>query len=223
MYFLSHFFVDRNRNDPYFAVGTLIPDLATGFTKTYNSKIRNKSFDIKGNEAAIHQGILRHFELDKIFHTSPLFLHHCEKAKQQLIYSQLNRDRLRLSVIAHLGVEMLLDHWLILNFEGIVTSYYKLLQQVDVEILNSYLDKILPEVGKQRFLSNFMRFKEVEFLKYLEKPDGTVTGIVKTYEMATGVVFEKEEEEKLLRALHNIKNDMRYSSEKLLDLNISGR
>jgi hypothetical protein len=80
-----------------------------------------------------------------------------------------------------------------------------------------YLNVLLDERGTDATIA-FERFLEVKFLNYLEQTEGAAEGIMRTAHRAIGVDFNRRIGEKLIRALHNIDLDMRYSWNKLLEI-----
>ena len=218
MHFLSHYYVDRSKNDPFFVLGALLPDIIPHFTKTYNSKIRYKEWDIGEPLASIHRGVLRHFELDAVFHSSLVFKESCHLATQRMSAEGLDREKYRFWFLSHITIELMLDRILIMNEPNLANQYYKVLNYVDINKLSAYLNFIATDEEKSKILTNFIRFLDVRFLQYFDTVDGVAEGIVRTALRATGVVFTPDDRDRLVAALHNIENDMRYRSEKLLDV-----
>ncbi len=218
MHFLSHYYVDRHTADPYRVVGALLPDISPGFTRTYNAVIRKNDWTLKQGSAHIHEGVLRHYDVDRQFHGSAVFEEAVAHALHTLIGSGLDRDRYRLSFIAHIAVELLLDRLLIGTDPGLVNVYYSLLESVERDKLGVYLNRIMPDSQVQRTLQAFDRFMEIRFLQYFDRTDGAAEGIVRTTKRAIGVDFTAEDRAKLLGALHNIEGDMRYRWHKLLEV-----
>jgi len=218
MHFLSHYYVDRNNYNPLFVSGALLPDIAPHFTRTYNSKIRNREWNLDEPEASVHRGVLRHYELDAVFHSSLVFKESCSYASICLEQAGLNREKYRFWFLGHIVTEVLLDRQLILLEPDLVKEYYDVLSSVDINKLDAYLNFISPEEEKSKILTNFIKFLDVRFLRYLEQMDGAAEGIVRTVLRAIGVSFTDEDKKRLIAALHNIENDMRYRSKNLLDL-----
>ena len=218
MHFLSHYYLDRSQNNPLFTLGALIPDIAPGFTKTYNAKIRNKTWSLNAPADSVHRGILRHYELDAAFHGSIVFRECCTKTSKSLAETGLDREKYRFWFLGHIVTEVLLDRQLILQNESLIDEYYNVLSSVDTNKFNAYFYFNASEEEKNKILSNFIRFLDVRFLQYLREMDGAAEGIVRTVFRATGVAFTDEDRVRLIIALHNIESDMRYSSKKLLEI-----
>jgi hypothetical protein len=216
MHFLSHYYVDRGKNNPFFVAGALLPDIAPGFTKTYNSRIRNKDLYLTDDVVYIHEGVLRHYELDAVFHASVAFRESCHKASQRMADEGLDRDKYRFWFLSHIATEVMLDRQLILSDTGLVDEYYGMLNSVDINILERYLNFVVDVEGKSKILINFIRFLEIRFLKHVGTIEGASEGIVRTVLKATGISFDDADRAKLEAALRNIEDDIRYTSEKLL-------
>jgi hypothetical protein len=217
MHYLSHYFNELPQNDPYFVAGLAIPDLAPHFSKSYNSIIKNYVVADNRELELIHRGILRHYGADKEFHQSKLFNEHMSKALQSFLEEGLSRERLRLSFIAHIAVEMMIDHRIIVEEEGICENYYRILNSADEQVLNKYFDLHGLAYEKQKFLIRFQFFKERRFLFLFKDIANVATALNRTYSMVTGVDFTPAEQSKFVAALNNIDNALRYSWKLILN------
>jgi hypothetical protein len=218
MHFLSHYYIDRGLHNGAFVFGALLPDIAPGFTKTYNSKIRFKEWELQEPSASLHAGVLRHYALDAVFHSSLAFKESCAMATQTLIGSGLDRQHYRFWFLSHILTEVLLDRQLILQNESLLDEYYGLLYGIDINKFDAYFNFIVAGEEKNGILANFMRFIEVRFLYHLKTLDGAAEGISRTMLRATGVQISGSDRAKLMQALHNIEEGMRYRWKKLIDL-----
>jgi hypothetical protein len=222
MNFLSHYYVDRNKHTAPFVLGALLPDIAPDFTKTYNANIRYGEWNLEEPAASVHAGVLRHYEMDAIFHNSVVFKEACAYATGCMAEAGLDREKYRFWFLSHIVTEVLLDRQLILENPGLVDEYYAVLSSIDTNKMDAYLYFNVSKVEKNRILINFMKFMEVKFLQYLKTMDGAAESLVRTVHRAIGVSFTEVDREKLVIALHNIEGAMRYSSKKLLDHENSG-
>ena len=127
MHYLSHFYCELPQNNPYFVIGLAIPDLTPGFSKSYNSVIKKSVVTNNRELELIHQGILSHYGADKRFHQFGLFNEFMAMALQAFLTEGLNRERLRLSVLAHVAVEMMIDRQIVLEYEHLCVEYYDML------------------------------------------------------------------------------------------------
>jgi hypothetical protein len=218
MHFLSHYYVDRHGYNPYLVLGALLPDISPGFTRTYNSVIRKNEWHLEGDVSEIHKGVLRHYDVDAQFHSSLYFRKACADALKHMIDAGLDRDQYRLSFLAHIAVEVMLDRQLIAENDSLVSEYYKLLESIEIDTFSLYLSHVMPDEVREKTLGGFARFLEVKFLTYIDTVEGAAEGITRTGLKATGVRFTETDREKLIVALHNIGNELRYSWNKLLEI-----
>ncbi len=216
MHFLAHYYTELPANNPLFVAALAIPDLTPHFTKIYNSFIVKHVPPEDENLKQIHIGIVQHFGADKRFHNSPLFLQHVSMATQWFLQVGLNRERLRLSVIAHLAVEMIIDRQIILGEEKICTQHYTLLENADETILTSYFNFFSLNNEKKFFLRSFQFYKERRFLFLFKELENIVFGLNKIYGSVTKTELTETEKRKFLTALRNIDNDIRYSWQEIL-------
>lgn len=218
VHFLSHYYLDKQLHNPYFVTGALLPDILPHFTKTYNDSIRKKTWVFDEPIRSLHSGILRHYELDALFHASGTFKEMCHQASELFMRAGLDRNKFRLWFVSHIAVEVLLDRQLLLQETRLTEEYYSLLEQVEISKLEQYLKSVASAEHVNMGVNHFLRFKEVKFLYYLSKIEGAAEGIMRTVHKATGIVFSETDKAKLLTALHNIDLEIRYKSEKLIDL-----
>jgi hypothetical protein len=217
MHFLAHYYTELPANNPLFVAALAVPDLTPRFTKIYNSIIVKHVKPKDENLQQIHRGIVQHFEGDKRFHNSPLFKQQMTNAINHFLEAGLSRDKLRLSVIAHVAVEMMIDRQIILANETICTQYYELLESADETILTSYFNLFVLENEKKDFFRSFQFYKQKRFLFLFNELENIVFGLDKVYGSVTRTEFTATEKEKFLAALHNIDNDMRYSWQEILN------
>ena len=136
-----------------------------------------------------------------------------------MIEAGLDRDKYRLSFLAHIGVEVMLDKQLIVHNSSLINVYYKLLESTQSDNFSKYLSQIMADPQREATMRAFRRFMEMRFLNYLSKTEGAAEGIIRTAHRAIGIDFTEADKGKLITALHNIDNEMRYSWNKLLEIN----
>jgi hypothetical protein len=217
MHFLAHYYTELPSNNPLFVAALAIPDLTPRFTKIYNSLIVKHAPPTSSDLKQIHNGIVQHFTGDKRFHHSPLFLQHVSLAIQCFVNAGLSRERLRLSVIAHIAVEMMIDRQIILENQGICEEYYALLEKADEQVLNNYFALFSLQDEKRFFLRSFQFFKQRRFLFLFTNLENIVFGLNRVYGSVAKTEFTEPEKRKFLTALHNIDNQLRYSWQEILN------
>ncbi len=216
MHFLAHYYTELPADNPLFVAGLTIPDLTPRFTKIYNSLIVKHSPPTSPDLKQIQNSIVQHFKGDKRFHPSSLFLEQIKLTIEAFLKEGLNRERLRLSVIAHLAVEMLIDRQIVMQKKGICEEYYRTINRADETVLTNYFDLFALEEQKRNFLRTFQFFKQKQFLFLFTELENIVFGLNRVYGMVAGTEFTENEKQRLLTALHNIDGDLRYSWQSIL-------
>ncbi|MEM6631205.1 MAG: hypothetical protein AAF694_16100 [Bacteroidota bacterium] len=167
MNFISHYFLDRDKTSSFFFVGVSTPDLISNF----DSRIRLKESklplivenDASEMELRFYQGVLRHFDVDKRFHSSQFF-----RQETRYLSSTLKRTFPDDSVnrgffVAHILLELILDRVLIRRHNELLFSFYKHFDKTEIDELVALTEwvsqKKLPGYGE--FLE---KFAEKQFL-----------------------------------------------------------
>ena len=127
MNFISHFYLDRDLNDSHFFTGVSTPDLVSLFDRNIRLKARQMPLLMENEatpeEVSFYQGVLRHFEGDRIFHTSHFF----ERETGQIndILKETFQERVgRGFFVAHILFELLLDKILIQDDPSLLSEFY---------------------------------------------------------------------------------------------------
>ena len=216
MHFLSHYYAELPLNSPLFVAALTIPDLTIGFSKTYNSLIKTMELPENPDLAEVHKGILAHYAGDKRFHNSPAFMQQQHLFTQSFVNAGLDRTRLRLSVLAHIAVEMMLDRQILLHDASICSRFYEIVDNADMAVLQNYFDSLSLEEQKRVFLERFHFFKQRRFLFLFDDLENIVFGLNRVYGMVTKTEFSVKEKRQFAEALHNMDVVLRYSWQELL-------
>lgn len=216
MHFLSHFYVEQPETTPLFVVGLIIPDLTPGFSKIYNTSIKQKPLPANNSLSLIQQGIERHYEGDKTFHNSPDFMQQVANATQSFIAENLNRTRLRLSVIAHVAVELMIDRQILLENQDICVDFYDVLNKAEDIDLHAYFSALGQTNAGTHFMARWNFFKERKFLFMFTELENIAGGLSRIYKNVTGTEFTEAEKASFVVALNNIETELRYSWKEIL-------
>ena len=133
MNFVAHFFLDRDNDSPHFAIGAATPDLLS----IYNPEFRIKPGHIQDIDPStlepgaqeLLKGIERHFEADRIFHSSPFFTYETGEISRELTHRFPNGGVPRKYFIAHVLLELVLDKVLISDYPDLLNKYYAQFQK----------------------------------------------------------------------------------------------
>jgi hypothetical protein len=218
MYLLAHYFTHKNQSGAYHCVGGLLPDITPGFTSLYNRHIRKAAVMFSTETAEIHRGISDHFKADSNFHNNNHFLHLTKTGIKSLEHSGLDRSKIRLSVVAHIMVEMAVDHELVNLYPQLTDEFYHLLQGVEVKYISHYFDKVNSSLEHDSFIANFTRFMERKYLYRLHEYEGVAEGLSIIYSTATNYRFSSSEKDLLIKSLRNIQPLIRLRLNHLITL-----
>lgn len=176
MNFISHYFLDKERTDSMFFLGVSTPDLLSGFDRSVRLKPARLPL-LMENEAPqtqiqFYNGILRHFEVDRIFHSSDFFYKETHIISRELLKHFSPNEVKRSFFVSHILFELILDRILISGYTDILFSYYKHFREADVMMLVNYTEWITRSSlrGYDRHLHQFAerqmlyRYTDWEFL-----------------------------------------------------------
>jgi len=141
MNFLSHFYFDKSTTDANVVMGIVLPDLIKNASKEANLYPQKNEFLFLGNqdEEALLKGWKRHLAVDLHFHSSTFFLEKTTELKH-LIKPIVENTLVRPSFLAHIGLELLLDHLLIEHNLIQVNNFYEKLIAVKKDSLSDFLE-----------------------------------------------------------------------------------
>jgi len=164
MNFLSHFYFDKYSKDSYVVLGVVLPDLVKNAQKDGNL------FPLKSQELfqadplqnSILRGWERHILADNIFHSSDFFKLQTGSLKQ-LLLPVLSTSPVKPFFLAHIGLELILDHLLYINRIVDVNKFYDHLAQTDKRVIGTFLENCL--IGDSELFFRF--FDEFLSSRYL--------------------------------------------------------
>lgn len=164
MNFLSHYYFERYAVEPERVLGGLLPDLLKNVDKKYAFQIHKYGDVLRSTPKAqsITEGWLRHVEIDRLFHNSDFFYKHTHQLRL-VLEDDIADLPVRASFLAHIGLELLLDHELIVHNLLNVERLYEHLAQVDRKALTAYLLN-LGDVDIDRFFIFYDRFVSSRYI-----------------------------------------------------------
>lgn len=142
MNFLSHYYFEQQELDSHLVIGIVLPDFLKNANKDWSlnpQKEEHLFLDVPA-EASILRGWKRHLEVDRLFHSSDFFISQTAMLKQ-LILPAMHSGPVKPFFLAHIGLELVLDH--LLTIEGLVNinRFYEQLQQANSPSLQDFLYK----------------------------------------------------------------------------------
>lgn len=165
MNFLSHYYFTQNNNDPYFSLGSILPDLLRNYNGSWKIK-PEKEVDKFGENPhfdSLLKGWSLHLIVDKQFHTSTSFLRESSALRKRLV-TVFTRLPIRPFFLAHIGYELMLDSLLIQNKLVNTDDFYREIEDCDPTIILDFLRTtgIKDPSGFAGFLNSFIESRYLE-------------------------------------------------------------
>jgi acyl carrier protein phosphodiesterase len=142
MNFLSHYYFEKQESDSHLVIGIVLPDFIKNAHKDWNLNPQKEEhlFLEHPGEAAILRGWKRHLEVDKHFHSSDFFITQTAILKQ-LMLPAMHSGPVKPFFLAHIGLELVLDHLLTTRNLVNINRFYEQLHQANNNVLKSFLIK----------------------------------------------------------------------------------
>lgn len=164
MNFLAHYYFERHNPDHYMVMGVVLPDLVKNARKDWNLNPQKhpELFVDNSSWQSILKGWKKHLEVDNAFHSSAFFKTETARLKQ-LILPAVTAGPVKPFFLAHIGLELMLDH-LLLHADIIqIDTFYKQLSLSNTPDLADFLKlSALPDA--QIFKSFLNEFIESRYL-----------------------------------------------------------
>jgi acyl carrier protein phosphodiesterase len=175
MNFLSHFYFENKTTDPNMVMGVVLPDFIKNAQKDCNLYPQKTPdlFQTDLNEQALLMGWQKHVEVDRLFHSSGFFQLQTNHLKQMLL-PVLEESPVKPFFLAHIGLELILDH--LLTIEGIVniSTFYDQLVKSDKPALDQFLNhagltdttvffKFLKSFISSRYLFSYRKIENITY------------------------------------------------------------
>lgn len=162
MNFLSHYYFDRQSDNCYHILGTVLPDLLKNADKNiilHPEKLRHQKQTIN----SIIDGWQKHLDIDRHFHSSEFFATHSRRLKE-LLRPVVEGSPVKPFFLGHIAIELLLDNLLITTHKITVDDFYDHLNSCN----ESVIDEFLVFSGLHNtdvFLTFFEGFKKHRYLE----------------------------------------------------------
>ena len=175
MNFLSHYYFEKDNVDCGTVIGVVLPDFIKNAHKDWNLNPQKEAYLFTDNPAhlSILEGWKRHLEVDRLFHNSNYFISQTAVLKQLLI-PVLQSGPVKPFFLAHIGLELMLDHLLTIEGRVNIDQFYEQLQAAN----NGSLQSFLKVAGIQdldlflKFLNSFissrylLSYRKIENITY---------------------------------------------------------
>jgi hypothetical protein len=158
MNFFSHAY--RYLDDAYFAAGTAVPDWLNALDRRVRTRTpRAAKFlrDADPRVIALCGGIIQHHHDDAWFHQTATFLTLNARLSKQLRDLLPGDASMRPGFVAHIAIELILDHALISQHQAL-DKYYEQISRVDPALVEETVSRISPRpaLGLAGLIGRFM-------------------------------------------------------------------
>lgn len=169
MNFLSHFYFEKNTESSERITGTVLPDLIRNVNSQWKIHPQKTPYLFEDQQRLnnLLLGWQRHLDVDRIFHSSSFFMEKTNELKR-LIIPILKDSPVRPSFLSHIGLELLLDHLLIVHRKIEIEIFYQHLAQTNQDVIHSFLEKCNIE-NASSFFPFFNRFIASKYLLSYQK------------------------------------------------------
>jgi len=169
MNFLSHFYFERQNSSAYVVMGVVLPDLIKNADKDWNLNPQKDEYLFRDvpDYASLLTGWKRHLEVDRIFHSSAFFKEQTANLKQ-LILPVLQTGPVKPFFLAHIGLELILDHLILTQGFVDTSQFYHQLSAAHTQSLAGFL-KFAGLPDQDRFDHFLDKFISSEYLFSYEK------------------------------------------------------
>ena len=136
MNYLTHFYFNTKQAvydsaSPDFHFGVAFPDILS----VYDRSLRFHSEDAKGLPDDFWMGIQNHLQMDAFFHKSEFFKTSYEEIRRHLTAAIPHQLDIRPFFLAHVIMEILLDHYLLNREPDLARKFYTQLHKCDIKLI----------------------------------------------------------------------------------------
>ncbi|MES2455226.1 MAG: hypothetical protein V4594_06795 [Bacteroidota bacterium] len=211
MNFLSHYYFDKNNQNENIIMGVVLPDLVKNAQKDLNLyPLKEKQlFEHDEQVYDLLKGWQRHIQVDAIFHSSEFFKVQTGALKQELLPA-LEGSPVKPFFLAHIALELLLDHLLIVDARIDIHSFYDHLSAVEPKKLDQFL--INCDVTDTRNFFSFLNgFISGKYLLSYQKLENIAYALNRICMRLWDDPFSQEQLVLLTRSLHSFKETIHES------------
>lgn len=165
MNFIAHFYMDRHVADDLFFVGVSTPDWVSIFDRSIRVKENRMPLimenDASRAELSFYNGVLRHLEVDRVFHSSAFFEEETRIIGDLFKQYFPNGEVQRSFFVAHVMFELVLDKVLIQADPSLLPAYYQHLSNCHLREICRLTEWITrtPMPGYDGFVKKFIKRK----------------------------------------------------------------
>ena len=188
MNFIAHYYLDGERGNPHYNFGLILPDLLSIQKRGWKVTDRNHIEAISEYNMQIVKGVLKHYDLDSLFHQSDYFITHTKYIKSLFTVSQIETVRKRKHFLAHILLELIIDRVIIKKETQILELFYADLDQIDIQEVGDLFYKE-DEAVIQSFCTFFDKFRSKRYLYKYTNNEAIIFVLNKVLERVSLPIF----------------------------------
>ena len=153
-------------DQPYFAVGTCIPDWLTACDRKCRARKKKAAAWVEDADpilAAVAAGVVQHHEDDYWFHGSAIFTRINMELAIEYREQFGNSQTMRASLIGHIVIEMLLDAYLESQFPGSMELMYGWIAELDADKVQACINRFASK-PTTKLVGEIERFQSERYL-----------------------------------------------------------
>ncbi len=161
-------------DQPYFAVGTCIPDWLTACDRKCRARKKKAAAWVDDSDpilAAVAAGVVQHHEDDYWFHGSAIFTRVNMELAVEYREQFGNSQSMRASLIGHIVIEMLLDAFLESQFPGSMEQMYGWIAELDAEKVQDCINRFASK-PTTKLVGEIERFQSERYLFDYQNDEG---------------------------------------------------
>lgn len=194
MNFLSHFYFDQQQEDSHFIVGVALPDLIKNHNRRWNIHFDKKTHKFKDNNIlqSLENGWRKHLEVDYYFHESDYFKQNTTFIRKALQEISFETQGIRTFLLAHIGLELILDTLLIQHQQINVRHFYQHLANIshnDITLFLAYNNIDTPS----SFVSFYQQFNNAKYLFSYQDNESIVYALNRINARILGLPFSQND------------------------------
>ncbi|MFA9215182.1 MAG: hypothetical protein ACEQSR_15300 [Candidatus Methylacidiphilales bacterium] len=182
MNYLSHYYIDYEKNNFYYNGALFLPDFARNVARGFDQEVNGLSKD----EIQLHLGCKAHLQADKVFHPSVFFEKYSQIINHELQQFEPLAHINRKWFLAHILMEMMIDRLLVRFFPSVCHQFYDDLSHIDTKILSQFVLRFSNK-NIDTFIQQFEHFCKVKYLFGYANDDSFVYSIGRVFKYGSGI------------------------------------
>jgi len=216
--YISHYFIDGINGLPYYNLGLILPDLAGIYDRHLKLMDVGTRVEMTKTNHELYSGIMKHYQLDSIFHQSNYFVTYTNKIKNYFNQLEFQHEPNRQHFLAHFLLELVIDKVIIQKENSILDSFYEEFDKVEEFHFKSFFTAI-PEEKVNGFYLFVDKFRTKRYLYNFVNSDAVVFVIQKIQErIGLKVIDNPYEITKLKKCIDLIEKDISNEFEMIIKI-----